>query len=663
MAEHTHGLRDREEKEDERPVSVHRKRRAIRSPSPAKDAASSSTSTTTTINKPSPTVLQTPTKPKKRVRFSDPGSDVSNDAASTGITPFISRTTLDPLPRSQSPSSSRPLAKPPRRRQSLPSLRVVHSSAALPSPALSGEFQFAPLRQLLDPRAKRRLRRNHLSEEINQIEAERRADVKKEDEIRALKADLAVVRQAGGEAVRDVGEEMGDRTRIEELEAEIRKVKEEARERSMTVEPLSSTTSSQQDTVETTSTVVYVDVDCGDGDDLQMVDYPDHSLSENQNFRAEATTQTTLTASEMTLLQEHIRSQTDHLVQARLELEYICPGETTLGLVTEQGNVKPILDAFIDRLRALKTQQHVSVGALNTLRMQETNLRNQFNIALQQLQSARETRQDLAAQMQASSSRAESEKKGLEADVDEKQRSIGKLTQALDGYRSEVKDLEALIMGLEAQHKTALADLRSEMDEAVADLECHVVAETRGRRDAEEESEQRMLRIRELETKEKELQDARNEKQDIIRNLEKELENEKKERECEVGGLNVRVGQLSSSLSEARADVAKLEIETTRLTGLLEAEKTSTANLVQRVKDETNRHIDQIWANYQKDAQGRGREVAEHKGLLTPVDAVRFKDTCTESCEGRVEMRRGKTRSKRGVDSGIGILEEDEDED
>jgi len=665
MAEHTHDLRDREEKEDERPLSVHRKRRAssgLGSPSPARNVASSTSTSTTTHNKPTRAVPQTPTKPKKRVRFSDPGPEVSNATASTGITPFINRTTINPLPGSPSPTSTRPLAKPPRRRQSLPSLRVVASSAALPSPPLSGEFQFAPLRQLLDPRAKRRLRRNHLSEEINEIEAEKRVEGKKEDEIKALRAELAVVRQGGGGGGRDGRDDVGNRTRVEELEAELLKVKEEAGERSMTAEPVSTTISSEAEAVEITSTAVYIDGDCGDGDDFQMVEYPDHSPSENQNIHAEAITQTTLTASEMTTLQEHILSQTNLLVQARLELEYICPGETTLGLATDQGNVKPILDALIDRLRALKAQQHVSAGALNTLRMQESNLRNQFNITLQQLQSARETNKDLAVQMKASSSRAESEKKELEADVDEKQRSIDKLTQALDNYRVEVKDLEALIMGLEAQHKTALTELRSEMDEAVADLECHVVAETRGRRDAEEESEQRMFRIRELEAKEKELQDARNEKQDIIRKLEKELKNEKQERECEVGGLNARIAELSSSLSEALADVAKLELETTRLTGLLEKEKTSTANLVQRVKDETNQHIDQIWANYQKDTQEKGQEISQHKGLLTPVDAVRFKDAGMESCEGRVEMRRGKTRSKRGVDSGIGILEEDQDE-
>ena len=511
-----------------------------------------------------------------------------------------------------------------------------------------------------------------MSEEINDIEAEKRADVKKEDEIRVLKEELALARQVGGDVVRDGGEETGDRRRIEELEAELCKIKEEVVERSMAAELPSPAVISDDDAAESTSIAVYEDG--GNEDDFQMIDYPDHSTTDNQNTQAEATTQTNLTASEMTSLQEHIRSQTDHLVQARLELEYICPGETSLGLTTEQGNVRPVLDALIDRLRDLKAKQHVSVNALNTLRMQESNLRNQFNTVLLQLDSARTTSKDLAAQMQAASSRAEAEKKQLEADVDEKQRSIDKLTHALEGYRAEVKDLEGLVTRLEDEHKTAMTDLRGEMDEAVADLECHVVAEMRGRREAEEESGQRMFRIRELEAKERELQDARNEKQDIIRSLEKELGKEKQERACEAGVLNVRIGELSSSLSEARADVVKLEAESTTLSKLVEAERNSATNLIQQMQDETKHrtqqltqelleHFEQMRETQQKDAQGRGEEAAAHKGLLTPVSAVKFKDACAESCEGRVEVRRRKTRSKRGVDSGIGILEEDEDED
>ncbi|KAK4159450.1 glycolipid 2-alpha-mannosyltransferase [Cladorrhinum sp. PSN259] len=88
--------------------------------------------------------------PGKRVRFSDPGPAL----LSTGLTPIFSRSSLET--------------------------------------PLSGEVHFVPLRQVLDGRVKRRIRRNGLSEEMNNIYAERkrRADETKA-EIERLKAELA----------------------------------------------------------------------------------------------------------------------------------------------------------------------------------------------------------------------------------------------------------------------------------------------------------------------------------------------------------------------------------------------------------------------------------------------------------------------------------------
>ncbi|KAK3995285.1 myosin heavy chain, skeletal muscle, adult [Cladorrhinum sp. PSN332] len=86
----------------------------------------------------------------KRVRFSDPGAVLS-----TGLTPIFQRTSLLTTP-------------------------------------LSGEVHFAPLRQVLDGRIKRRIRRNGLSEEMNNIYAERKRRAEEtKAEIERLKAELS----------------------------------------------------------------------------------------------------------------------------------------------------------------------------------------------------------------------------------------------------------------------------------------------------------------------------------------------------------------------------------------------------------------------------------------------------------------------------------------
>ncbi|MCJ1400528.1 hypothetical protein MMC11_003734 [Xylographa trunciseda] len=651
--------------EDDMPLSVRRKRRAstsVAGSSPAKGAADSGASSTM-HSRPPCAVPQTPTKAKKKVRFSDPGPDVSSEmGASTGITPYIKRTTLTSSAISDAPSSPRLLSRAPRRRKSLPAILTAPSSSGLPTPPWSGEIQFEPLRQILDERTKRRLKRNNLSKEINDIDAEKRIDSKRKEEIAQLKEELALARQLGSEIVGHKTSGIGNHDQIVELEREICNLKEEMREQSMTAETHSSVLSGGEQAIGSTNDDIFEDA--ADEDDFQMIEMPQVCQDVDTEHCAEAGTQTHVTSSEVNSLQEHIRKQTEYLVRARLDLEYICPGETSLGLTAEQGNSKPILDAFLNRLSALKAQLRISEVALATSRNQESNLRNQFNTALMQLDSARSTTKDLSLQNKHAASISGKKMEELEVNINEKERSIEKLQNALETYRTEVKDLENLVNRLESEHKTEMGNLRSEMDEAVADLDCHVAAETMGRREAEQQSEQRMFKIRQLETMEKELKDAVNSKQCIVRGLEEELDTVKQERQCEVGVLNVKISELSSALSEVKADLSKMEAERGRLVKCLVDERLSAKRTVDQMQGEMEQCLARVvvlQSNYCNEQHGRGAEVVEHKGLLTPVDAVRFKDM--DGCEGYVEVTRGKSRRKRGVDSGIVILEEDEDED
>ena len=106
----------------------------------------------------------TPERSKKRVRFSDPSpeTELESVSASSGLTPFIRRTTLF----SSAPSAGHYI--PPT------TLRNRGDCGIL----ISGTIQFEPLRQMLDGRVKRRLRRHRLSEEANNIEWETRREVK-----------------------------------------------------------------------------------------------------------------------------------------------------------------------------------------------------------------------------------------------------------------------------------------------------------------------------------------------------------------------------------------------------------------------------------------------------------------------------------------------------
>lgn len=648
---------------DDRPLAVRRKRRISTGLTDAVDLLRVEPSVE--VEKISREPPKTPTKPKKRVRFSDPGPESSGPSLSTGLTPHLKRTSFAPLAQG---SSTPQLLAPSTRRLSLP----VQLSTSLPSPSLSpspgpfsGEFQFAPLRQVLDDRLKRRLRRNNLSGEINDIDEEKRLKTKLNQEIQSLKDELVVARHSGKEHSDDSDGDAASAERIRELERQLVDLRREMRERSATAEDAAG----GDELPDHASSPMEIFVDNAD-ENFVSTNFDDNGpLRDQTTVRvlepvSEATTQVALPSP----------TRTEIFRSARISLEYLFPGEIALGLVPE--DPKPLLDVMLDRMRTLKAQAFTAEGSLRATEIQESNLRNQFNAVLAQLDRARVYADDLSKRHSNEKTRADnaqarvimletslqntsSKATDLAKDVDEKERSIRKLQDALESYRVEVGKLEMLITRSEGEHNAAMSQLRSDMDEAVADLECHVAAETRGRREAEQEVLESNVRIKELKVREQELQAAVNEKQEVIRETEAVFAEERTGREREVGGLNVTIGQLSTDLLVSRAKVAAAEEKQRLLMSKLQEERDAGLRAVEAVQAELASCTDkaeEVKTAHVNDVQRRGAEVTEHKGLLTPVSVTRFKDV-----EGYVEFRRGK-KGKR-PDSGIGVLEEDEDED
>ena len=642
---------------DERPVAVRRKRRLSTGLTNAAELPKVDLSIEAgeTFREPP----KTPTKAKKRVRFSDPGPDPS-----TGLTPHLKRTSF--ISQDIGPSTPRLLAADTRRR-SLP----VQLSTSLPSPSLSpipgpvsGEVQFAPLRQVLDERLKRRLRRNNLSVEINHIDEEKKSRTKLKQEIQSLKKELAVTKEHDQGNDDESGGEVASAEKIRELQQQLFELRREMRERSTTAEPASGGDGLQ--VMPPSPMEIFVD---DTDEDFVVTNFNDSGALRDQTPTgvlqpvSEAATQVALPSP----------THTEIFRSARISLEYLFPGEISLGLIPD--DPKPLLDVMLERMRTLKAQAFLAESSLKITETQGSNLRSQFNAGLAQLERARvyaddlskrhlneKTRADNAqarvSMLETSLQNTSSKATDLAKEVDEKERSMEKLQDALESYRVEVGKLETLITRSDDEHKAAMSHLRSEMDEAVADLECHVAAETRGRREAEQEVLERDIRIRELKVREQELQLAVNEKQEVIRETETVFAEERTGREREVGGLNVTIGLLSTDLSESMARVAATEEKQQLLIKKLQEERDAGLRAVEAVQNELARcteKAEEVKTAHVNDVQRRGAEVTEHKGLLTPVSVTRFKDV-----EGYVEFRRGK-KGKR--DSGIGVLEEDEDED
>ena len=506
-----------------------------------------------------------------------------------------------------------------------------------------------------------------MSEEINDIDAERRLSKSKAEmaqEMQELQEELAAAQQIRIEVTDNVKAEAGNAQRVEELELEIAGLKEQLRARWTTVDP-AHTDGSPADG-QSPDTSIYVD---GADSDFTTINSDEVGVLRDSTHvhvpgtaSADAGSQTSICSN----------VENDIFRSVRLSLEYLFPGETTLGL--DNQDPKPILDNMLERLRSLKARALIAEDAAKKSTTQEKNLRNQFNLMLQQLSRAQSHAESLHTQhvnekaradeaekhskhFRESLNRAQGEIETLETEVEDRERSRQRLQDALGTYRDEVSRLETLITEMEAGHETKVSEMQNTMDEAVADLECELAAETIGRRKAEQEAVERGERIKQLEHLNQEVRSAMNDKQAVIRDLESGMSRLREQKDQEIGRLNVEIGSLASDLEGAKTDLNALKVENATLVFRLEEEKAAGIKAVEAMQTEMANcaaKSDQIKITHIKDVKSRGAEVNEHQGLLTPVTATRFKDV-----EGFVEVKRGKER-RVNRDSGV-IMEAEEE--
>ncbi|KAL2848145.1 hypothetical protein BJY01DRAFT_160825 [Aspergillus pseudoustus] len=170
---------------------------------------------------------ETPRHPHKRVRFSDPGPVAQN--ISTGLTPALCRTSFDEKEYNSTVQQT-PSRRARRRSTPLPhSRRITDSQLPLGSQQVERVLHFTPLRQLLDTRTQRRIRRFGLSNEITNIEREKRATAQYEKSLDlllcerdSLKRELESARRSKSspesQTISDDGQWMTPEDRIKHLE-------------------------------------------------------------------------------------------------------------------------------------------------------------------------------------------------------------------------------------------------------------------------------------------------------------------------------------------------------------------------------------------------------------------------------------------------------------
>ncbi|KAI9715493.1 MAG: hypothetical protein M1812_005969 [Candelaria pacifica] len=764
--------------DDDRPIALRRKRR-----SSTIQASSPKSATMEVEGENAVEVRVSPApKPSKRVRFSDPAPKMTT--SSTGLTPSLKRTSLASFSRCSSPTPSRSRPKSAIRRISFP----VTLPAATP---LSGEVQFAPLRQVLGDRVKRRLRRNHLSEEINNIDAEKRRLTRASQDVEELKHEVhdeaATVQELEARLVEAKQPEHGrseGRPSLEEADQGTRHLeKAPVRPRSQpktaraAQDPPSNSGSDvmamdegsfdnggfEDDDLDEFMKVTYQDANgtAGNGTGSPLPDtaakvaradvatrspHPQASyehevhllrdtlksstaalenatnhqhrlLTKLQPFISTSTADgsgdgapldsaldhvlTTLTLTQSRAedaaaalhalsadiaalgfegegAKEMLKTLTEVFRKARLDLEYLAPGETVGGF--QNGK---LVTTLVDRVRSLMQRLRDGEKGLSNQRQQEANLRQQFNGALLKMDTTRSIVKDLTEKLDGVKDElkhADRRIQELEIDVDERDRSVEKLQHALEGYRKEVKGLEDLINTMETNHNTAMTEYGDEMSKAVAEVRQQVTTEMGLRRQAEEEIErQRKSAHRLAEETTQAQQHVVHVRQEMTAQLSAkeaalaELQQSLLERDQQHQGdiathdaqllcLREEVVTLHSSLAEAQSSITTLKTANFNLEGRLEDEAEYGTCAVEKMQAEMMRSLarmGEVKNSYLRGAKlrsvnGRSNEdiEGEERGPLTPSSVVRFADVLVES--------KGKGRM---YDSDLGYLEEDTEEE
>ncbi|KAI0835979.1 hypothetical protein F5Y06DRAFT_274907 [Hypoxylon sp. FL0890] len=697
---------------------------------------------------------KTPSKPrsKKRVRFSDPGPEIDRHEApsTTGLTPMVRRTSLGLAP------------SPKRKRHSTPACRRLYADEeedelSLNSNGNSNEVRFLSLRQVLDDRVKRRIRRNGLSEEMNAITQEKRRRTKDHKaEIERLQNELA---EKDEEIERLQNTTMAqDTDRILELEEEIETLRNELHNRSRqepdqtnydwTLAARDPFSDSYMDDDEGFGDTTMADLVCSTpsktrasasfptppctsptipstphsmrrrapvtpqshiGVQASLPDPEKEALeAELGSLRLELTKltevlethealkariagklTTAITPTEPEEGSKDVEAHLDSVLQAlsdrtaalldlnsslsalgfpgddaseivtsltgafrsaRLELEYLTPGELTLPLSSRGAEV---LDLVLVRLRDLARQVREDEDAIDEYHALELSLRQQLGARVDAMDSLRALRDRDRATLQERDERISDLEVGVE-----------RLKGAAEGYRRDVSELETLVQRMEEESKTTTACLTAEIAGAQAEL-----ADSKA---TVSKLEAKLASVRtQAEEFKKQLADLQKRRSSEIRALNKYHGTALAVRDARVVELRRGMEDVRRSLHEADLTIQQLRVENLGLSRRADEEKRRAKEAVDSMKAELERVLRmsaEFLATPKKGVAKRGVGVGEKE---REGEEEEYEDEETTTPDGSplragaylsgALAKTGKGVKKRKYDSGLGLLDEDED--
>ncbi|ETS80396.1 hypothetical protein PFICI_07925 [Pestalotiopsis fici W106-1] len=692
-----------------------------RTPRRSKGDARTVDMVSTDANSSPASTFQTPsrTRTKKRVRFSDPGPEIAshNSPSSTGLTPMVRRTTLG---------------------NAVPSKRRRHSTSGDLQSGVDGDAQdtsnevhFLSLRQVLDDRVKRRIRRNGLSEEMNIIDGEKRQRAQRQtSEIQRLRRELAQ-RDEEIEGLRNATV-VQDTERILQLEEQIDRLRAELDNNQP--EPADQTRLDWTMAAQDPFTDGYMEEDDVDEDafgDTTMADLvcstptrarssfptppctspmlpitppsmrrqpippsshtgvqaqipdPEKEALEAElgSLRLELTKLNDTLASHEgqrerlsnklskvqlpTSLDRH-RDMEEHLDQvlqslsdktaglldinsslsalgfrggdsleivasianalrtARLELEYLTPGEITLPLSSHGAEV---LDLVLVRLRDLSRQVKEDEASIDEYHALELTLRQQLGARVEAMDGLRREAQRSTARLE-----------GKDARIAELEVGADRLKGAIEGYRRDISELETLVQRIEEEGQSNVQKLRSEVDAGKQEIK----RKDNSARELEAKIASLLSQVSEIK---KQLADAQSQRAALNRSHGTALAL----RDARVTELRGEIDGINAALRTAHETICQLRVQNVGLENSIDGERKKAKEAVDSMKAELARVLEMsegILATPKKGGAAGRRSTRSSAG--------------GSSSQSSMLASGGAGRKRRKYDSGLGFLSEEE---
>ncbi|KAI6360056.1 hypothetical protein MCOR25_006863 [Pyricularia grisea] len=369
---------------------------------------------------------------------------------------------------------------------------------------------------------------------------------------------------------------------------------------------------------------------------------------------------------------------------ARLELEYLTPGEITLPLSSAGAAV---LDLLLARLRDLSKRAREDEATIDEYHAQELSLRQQLS-----------ARVDVSGELAAEVQNLKKQLEDRDSKVEELQVGLDRVKGAAASYTRDIAELEKLAERVEAQRIAALDEC--ELLRGAATAKDAEVDEARRAHDAAiVELETKLatllveagdLRVR-LANAEADAAGAQIRYVDQTRKLNIAHGRQLALRDARVAELRIEVDRVNGALRAAHGTVCQLRVEKSKLEGRVEDEKTAAKKAVDAMKEELERVVQmsrEFLASTPKDKKSESssssrssrysrtpsaRKSQQFDGMPTTVvrpgglfDAAktRRRSSMSEGEDPGVavspEAGSAKGKKRRRYDSGLGFLDEED---